>query len=50
MDIRKINLTEKVAMQLKQVYNKGRTAKNLIPQGLILDLGWKTDQKEEERQ
>ena len=43
-------MTEKVATQLKQAYNKGRKAKNLIPQGLIPDLGWKTDQKEEERQ
>ena len=41
---------EKVATQLKEIYNKGRTAKNLIPQGLLPDLGWKTDQQEEERQ
>ena len=32
MDVRKINMTEKVATQLKEVYDKGRTAKNLIPQ------------------
>ena len=38
-------MTEKVATQLEQIYNKGRKAKNLIPQGLILDLGWKTDQQ-----
>ena len=50
MDIRKINMTEKVATQLKEVYNKGRTAKNLIPQGRIPDLGWNTDQQGEERQ
>ena len=40
MDVRRINMTEKVATQLEQIYNKGRTAKNLIPQGLIPDLGW----------
>ena len=44
-DVRCINMTEKVATQLEQVYNKGRTAKNLIPQGLIPDLGWNTDQQ-----
>ena len=44
-DVRRINMTEKVATQLEQVYNKGRTAKNLIPQGLIPDLGWNTDQQ-----
>ena len=38
-------MTEKVATQLEQIYNKGRTAKNLIPQGLIPDLGWNTDQQ-----
>ena len=38
-------MTEKVATQLKQIYNKGRKAKNLIPQGLIPDLGWNTDQQ-----
>ena len=49
-DVRHINMTEKVATQLDQVYNKGRTAKNLIPQGLILDLGWNTDQQGTNRQ
>ena len=39
MDVRRINMTEKVSTQLEQVYNKGRTAKNLIPQGLFPDLG-----------
>ena len=29
----------------EQIYNKGRKAKNLIPQGLIPDLGWNTDQQ-----
>ena len=43
-------MVEKVAMQMKEIYNKGRTAKNLIPQGLLPDLGWKTDQQEEGRQ
>ena len=43
-------MTEKVATQLEQVYNKGRTAKNLIPQGLIPDLGWNTDQQGTKRQ
>ena len=41
---------EKVATQLKQIYNKGRTAKNLIPPGLIPDLGWNTDQQGPNRQ
>ena len=36
--------------QLEQVYSTGRTAKNLIPQGLILDLGWNTDQQGPKRQ
>ena len=49
-DVRRINMTEKVATQLKQIYNKGRTAKNLIPQGLIPDLGWNTDQQGTNRQ
>ena len=35
---------------MKEIYNKGRTAKNLIPQCLLPDLGWKTDQQEEGRQ
>ena len=49
-DVRRINMTEKVATQLEQVYNKGRTAKNLIPQGLIPDLGWNTNQQGPKRQ
>ena len=44
-DVKRVNMTEKVATQLEQVYENGRTAKNLIPQGLILDLGWNTDQQ-----
>ena len=44
-DIRRINMTEKVTKQLEQVYETGRTARNLIPQGLIPDLGWNTDQQ-----
>ena len=44
-DIKCINMTEKVANQLEQIYNKGRKAKNLITQGLIPDLGWNTDQQ-----
>ena len=50
IDVRKINMTKKVATQLKEVYDKGRTAKNLIPQGSIPDLGWNTDQQGRERQ
>ena len=49
-NVRKINMTEKVTTQLKEVYDKGRTAKNLIPQGRIPDLGWNTDQQGRERQ
>ena len=49
-DVRRINMTKKVATQLEQMYNKGRTAKNLIPPGLILDLGWNTDQQGPKRQ
>ena len=49
-DVRKINMTKKVATQLKEVYDKGRTAKNLIPQGLISDLGWNTEQQGTNRQ
>ena len=49
-DVRCINMTKKVATQLEQIYNKGRTAKNLIPPGLIPDLGWKTDQQGTNRQ
>ena len=44
-DVKCINMTEKVATQLQQVYSTGRKAKNLIPQGLIPDLGWNTDQQ-----
>ena len=43
-------MTKKVTTQLKEVYDKGRTAKNLIPQGRIPDLGWNTDQQGKERQ
>ena len=44
-------MTEKIAAQLQEAYNnKGRTAKHLIPQGRILDLGWNTDQQGKERQ
>ena len=43
-------MTKKVATQLEQMYNKGRTAKNLIPPGLIPDLGWNTDQQGPNRQ
>ena len=43
-------MTEKVATQMKEIYNKGTTAKKLIPQGLLPDLGWKTDQQKEGRQ
>ena len=50
MDVRKINMTKKVTTQLKEVYDKGKTAKNLIPKGLIPDLGWKTDQQGTNRQ
>ena len=44
-NVKCINMTEKVTTQLKQIYNKGRKAKNLIPQGLIPNLGWNTDQQ-----
>ena len=40
----------KITTQLKEVYDKGRSAKNLIPQGRIPDLGWNTDQQGKERQ
>ena len=50
MDVKRINMTEKVATQLQQVYSTGRKAKNLIPQGLIPDLGWNTDQQGPKRQ
>ena len=49
-DVKCINMTEKVTTQLEQIYNKGRKAKNLIPQGLIPDLGWNTDQQGKKRQ
>ena len=50
-DVRKINMTEKIAAQLQEAYNnKGRTAKHLIPQGRIPDLGWNMDQQGKERQ
>ena len=50
-DIKKINMTEKIASQLHEAYNnKGRTAKHLIPQGRIPDLGWNTYQQGTERQ
>ena len=49
-DVKCINMTEKVANQLEQIYNKGRKAKNLIPPGLIPDLGWNTDQQVKNRQ
>ena len=44
-DVKRINMTEKVATQLEQIYNKGRKDKNLIPQGQIPNLGWNTDQQ-----
>ena len=44
-------MTKKIASQLHEAYNnKGRTAKHLIPQGRIPDLGWNTDQQGTERQ
>ena len=43
-------MTEKVTTQLEQVYSTGRTTKNLMPQGLIPDLGWNTDQQGPNRQ
>ena len=49
-DVKRVTMMEKLATQMKEIYNKGRTAKNLIPQGLLPDLGWKTDQQEEGRQ
>ena len=43
-------MTEKIAAQLQEAYNnKGRTAKHLIPQGRIPDLGWNTDQQGKDR-
>ena len=49
-DVRHMNMTEKVTTQLEQIYNTGRKAKNLIPPGLIPDLGWNTDQQGTNRQ
>ena len=49
-DVRRINMTKKVTTQLEQIYNKGRTAKNLILPGPIPDLGWNTDQQGPNRQ
>ena len=40
-------MTEKAATQLEQIYNNGRTAKNLIPQGLIPDLDGTQTKKEQ---
>ena len=39
-----------MATSSHDIYNKGRTAKNLIPPGLIPDLGWNTDQQGPNRQ
>ena len=44
-DVKRINMTEKVATQLEQIHGKGKKAKKLVPQGLIPDLGWNTDQQ-----
>ena len=49
-DVKRINMTEKVTNQLEQIYDKGRKAKNLIPPGLIPNLGWNTDQQGKNRQ
>ena len=50
-DVKRVNMTEKVTTQLKEIYNnKGKKAKSLIPQGLIPDLGWNTDQQGRNRQ
>ena len=43
-------MTEKVTTQLEQIYNQGRKAKSLIPQSLIPDLGWNTDQQGKSQQ
>ena len=37
--VKRVTIMEKVATQMKEIYNQGRTAKNLIPQGLLPDLG-----------
>ena len=44
-DVKRVNMTEKVATHFEQIYNKGRKAKSLIPQGLIPNLRWNTDQQ-----
>ena len=44
-DVKRVNMMEKVTTQLEQIYNKGRKAKSLIPQGFIPNLGWNTDQQ-----
>ena len=49
-DVKRVNMTEKDTTQLEQIYNKGRKAKSLIPQGLIPNLGWNTDQQRRNRQ
>ena len=47
---KKINMTEKIASQLKEAYNnKGRTAKHLIPQGAS-QIWLEPDQQGTERQ
>ena len=44
-------MTKKIASQLQEAYdNNGRTAKHMIPQGRIPDLGWNTDQQGKESQ
>ena len=49
-DVKRINMIEKVATQLEQIYSKSRKAKSLISQGLIPNLGWNTDQQGKNRQ
>ena len=49
-DVKRVNMTEKVKTQLKEIYNKGRKAKSLIPEGLMPNLGWNTDQQGRNRQ
>ena len=49
-DVKRVNMIEKVVTQLKEIYNKGRKAKSLIPQGLIPNLEWNTDQQGRNRQ
>ena len=50
LQVSDINMTKKVTTQLEQIYKTGRKAKNMIPQGLIPDLGWNTDQQGTNRQ